>query len=254
MTRFQEAGVIKSLGIPIFAQNTRFMATSIPLRVSREQSFHKVTDFEKKLEGRQFALLDKNVLLYRDKAGEYVLLTIKSKNAYNVDDYMKLPEGAPYELINGKLTFMPSPKSPHQDASGNLFAQLWLFVKAHRLGVVYHAPLDVHLDKENIVQPDLLFLSNNRMDRRKDFIYGAPDLMVEILSTGTKKKDQKTKMALYEKHGVLEYWLVDTDKRTVEVQVANQGKFIKKALLHEGDLLVAEVVPGFEVGVGEIFG
>ncbi len=213
-----------------------------------------MTDFEKKLEGREFALLDKNVLLYRDKAGEYVLLTIKSKSTYTVDDYMKLPEGAPYELLNGKLTYTPSPKSPYQDASGNLFALLWFFVKRHKLGIVYHAPFDVHLDQENIVQPDILFLSNARMDRRKDFIYGAPDLMVEVLSPGTKKKDQKTKLTLYEKHGVLEYWLVDTDKRTIEVQVAKDGKFTKKALLHEGDTLVSEVVTGFEVGVGEVFG
>ncbi|MBK8566043.1 MAG: Uma2 family endonuclease [Saprospiraceae bacterium] len=230
------------------------MATSIPLRAPREQSFFKVTDFEKKLEGREFALLDKNVLLYRDKAGEYVLLTIKSKHTYTADDYMQLPEGAPYELLNGKLTYMPSPKDPHQDAVGNLFAALLYFVKANKLGIVRVAPLDVHLDKENIVQPDILFLSNTRLDRRKDFIYGAPDLMVEVLSTGTKKKDQKTKLTLYEKHGVLEYWLVDTDKRTIEVQVAKDGKFTKKALLHAGDTLVAEVVPGFEVGVGEVFG
>jgi|GEM_PF-369407 len=229
------------------------MATSIPLRAVREQSFHKVTDFEKKLEGREFALLDKNVLLYRDKGGEYVLLTIKNKNTYTADDYMKLPEGAPYELLNGKLTFMPSPKYPHQDASGNLFAILWFFVKTNKLGIVSHAPFDVHLDKENIVQPDILFLSNDRMDRRKDYIYGAPDLMVEILSKGTKNKDQKTKLALYEKHGVLEYWLVDTDKQTVEVYVLKQGKFIKKAMLQKQDTLVAEVIPGFETAVSNIF-
>ncbi len=230
------------------------MAISIPLRVNREQSFHKVTDFAKKLEGREYALLDKNVLLYRDNAGDYVLLTVKNKSTYTTEDYMKLPEGAPYELLNGKLTYMPSPKYPHQDASGNLFAALLFFVKAHKLGIVCHAPFDVHLDKENIVQPDILFLSNKRMDRRKDWIYGAPDLMVEILSQGTKKRDQKTKLALYEKHGVLEYWLVDTDKRTVEVQLAEQGKFVKKALLHEADMLAATVVPGFEVKVAEVFG
>lgn len=91
------------------------------------------------------------------------------------------------------------------------------------------------------------------MDRRKDYIYGAPDLMVEILSKGTKNKDQKTKLALYEKHGVLEYWLVDTDKQTVEVYVLKQGKFIKKAMLLKQDTLVAEVIPGFETAVSNIF-
>ncbi|MCF8246071.1 MAG: hypothetical protein K9J37_15615 [Saprospiraceae bacterium] len=64
----------------------------------------------KKLEGRKYALLDKNVLLYRDKMREYVLLTVKNKSNYTTEDYMKLPEGAPYELLNGKLTYMPSPK------------------------------------------------------------------------------------------------------------------------------------------------
>lgn len=198
--------------------------------------------------------MDKNVLLYRDKGGEYVLLTVKNKNTYTVEDYMKLPEGAPYELLNGKLTFMPSPKFRHQDASLNMLLLLGAFVKVHKLGIVAHVPLDVHLDKENIVQPDILFLSNGRMDRRKDYIYGAPDLMVEILSKGTKKKDTKTKLALYEKYGVLEYWLVDTDKRTVEVHVAEQGKFVKKSLLQEADSLKATGVPGFEVQIKEVFG
>ncbi len=229
------------------------MATTIPLRSGREQSFHKVADFEKKLEGRSFLLLDKNVLLYRDRDSKLVLAIIKNKNIYTENDYMKLPEGAPYELINGKLTFIPSPKYPHQDAVGNLFAALLYFVKTYKMGIVRVAPLDVHLDKENIVQPDILFLSNERMDRRKDYIYGAPDLMVEILSKGTKNKGQKTKLALYEKHGVLEYWLVDTDKHTVEVHVLKQGKFIKKAMLQKQDTLVAEVIPGFETAVSNIF-
>lgn len=230
------------------------MPTSMPLRVRAEQSFHKVTDFPRKLEGRDFALLDKNVLLYRDKAGEYVVLTVKSKKQYTVEDYLQLPEGAPFELLNGKLTFMPSPKDAHQNASGNLFSTLLFHVKANKLGIVRHVPLDVHLDAKNIVQPDILFLSNERKDRRKDFIYGAPDLIVEILSKGTKKKDSHAKLSLYEKHGVLEYWLVDTDTRTQQVFVAQQGKFVKKPLLKEGDVLSSGVVAGFQMPVSDIFG
>ncbi len=201
---------------------------------------------------KDFAVLNKNVLLFRDEEDELMVLIIKSKNRYTVEHYMRLPERAPYELINGKLVFQPSPKYLHQAASGNLLLCLITHVKTHKLGIVRHT-FDVHLDKTNIVQPDILFLSNERMDRRKDWIYGAPDLMVEILSKGTKKKDQKTKLALYEKHGVLEYWLVDTDNRTVEIHVAKQGKFTKKALLQENELLIAEVVPGFQMPVSDIF-
>ncbi len=229
------------------------MATYMPLRTHYEQSFHRVNAFDEQLNGNDFAFLDKNVLLYRDKNGEYVVLTIKNKATYTVDDYMALPEGAPFELLNGKLTYMPSPKDPHQNASGNLFGSLLFHVKSHKLGIVRHAPLDVHLNNTNIVQPDILFLSNDRKDRRKDWIYGAPDLMVEIISKGTEKKDRKTKFWLYEQHGVLEYWLVDTKQRSVEVYVSTHGKFAPKILFKEGDTLVASIVPGFSIPVAAIF-
>ncbi|MFQ5447400.1 MAG: Uma2 family endonuclease, partial [Saprospiraceae bacterium] len=97
------------------------------------------------------------------------------------------------------------------------------------------------------------FLSNERMDRKKDWIYGAPDMVVEIISKGSENIDRKTKFRQYEKHGVLEYWLVDLEKNTVEVCLSEGKKFSGKEVLTTADTLRSKVVQGFEIPVSEIF-
>ena len=169
------------------------MVKSQPLK-TQTSHFKIFETFDDLLEeGKSYVLLNENSLLYQNETGKYVFLTIDPKATYSADDFMKLPEGAPFELLNGKLTNMPPPKSPHQIASGNLFSALHLFVKRNKLGIVLSAPMDVHLDNKNIFQPDILFLSNDRKSLLKDWVYGVPDLTVEIISPGSKSDDLKTK-------------------------------------------------------------
>jgi Uma2 family endonuclease len=228
------------------------MVKSQPLRTNGTY-FKEFNNVGEMLAGRTYVMLNEHTMLYQNKKGKYVFFTIDPKAIYTEKDFMKLPEGAPFELLNGKLTYIPSPKYNHQDVSGNLFIPLRIHVKQNKLGAVQAAPLDVHLDKKNIFQPDLLFLSNERMDRKKDWIYGAPDLVVEIISPGTAKKDRGSKLKQYGKHGVLEYWIVNLETEEVEVYLPEGGELVQKQTLTKVDTLQSVVVTGFEISVAEIF-
>ncbi len=198
-------------------------------------------------------MLSEQVILFENEEGEYVLFTIDPQATYTKEDFMQLPEGAPFELLNGKLNYMASPKTLHQLILGNIFNYLFFFVKQQKLGKVFSSPMDVHFDEENIVQPDILFVSKERNAIIQDWIFGAPDLAVEIFSPSTKRTDQKTKFNLYQKHGVLEYWLVDTKQESVEVHVLENKKYALKGNYKVGDSLKSNVVKGFEMAINDVF-
>jgi len=227
------------------------MATTLALRT--ESCFKTVDSFDDLLGGKTYIMLGENVMVYKDQQGKYVVFTIDPQASYTVDDFIELPEGAPFELQNGKLICMSSPKDYHQEVSLNLAAALHYFVKSNKLGVIREAPYDVHLDNKNIFQPYILFLSNERMNRKKDWIYGAPDMVVEIISKGTESIDRKIEFRQYEEHGELEYWLVDLGKSTIEVYISEGKKFTGKKVFTAADTIISKVVQGFEIPVSEIF-
>lgn len=120
---------------------------------------------------------------------------------------------------------VPAPLTTHQLILSKIYDLISDFVEGTDLGMVLFAPVDVVLSNENVVQPDLLFIAKNRMGiLKRENIQGAPDLVVEILSEGTKKWDLEIKRKLYEKYGVREYWIVDPEARSVEVlQSTDEG-------------------------------
>lgn len=166
-----------------------------------------------------------------------------------------MPIGPPYfELINNHLVEEPSPGIPHQRSSLSLVKRLDDFVETHALGLVLEAPMDVELDADNVFQPDILFISNARLgiiqDGRK--IKGAPDLVVEILSTN-KKYDQEEKKYIYELHDVREFWLVDVKKKQVEVFENVRKEFVRRQKACVGDTAHSLILPGFSIEVSYLF-
>ena len=111
------------------------------------------------------------------------------------------------------------------------------------------------LSNTDVVQPDLLFVSNERAHLLLGGanVRGAPDLVVEILSPSTAGRDRTLKRALYVKHGVKEYWLVDPDARTVTVLRLGEGAFEVEAIYGEGQTMSSPTLTGFSVGLNEIF-
>ena len=148
----------------------------------------------------------------------------------------------------------PAPRPKHQESAGNLSGPLRQFVKERGLGKVYYAPIDVILPGlANPVQPDVLFIARERLDIVKDeFIEGPPDLIVEILSPSNWLTERRTKFRIYAQASVREYWIVDTDARTLGVFVLRGSSFALVGKLGPGETVPSEVVAGFEIGVDEI--
>lgn len=143
---------------------------------------------------------------------------LRKKVRFNYQDYLFLPSEKRYELIEGDLHMVPAPLTYHQKVQMNLLLFLVSFVRDHDLGEVLPAPVDVVLSDEDVVQPDILFISKARLGiLTEKNVQGAPDLVVEILSHSSREWDREIKKKLYEKHGVVEYWIADPDAKAVEV-------------------------------------
>ena len=132
-------------------------------------------------------------------------------------DFMKLPEGFLAEIIDGEILKRPATTLPHQGIVGNLICTLSPWVEQRQLGKVFLSPLDVHLPSGDIVEPDLIYISNENRHIVKDWIFGVPELLVEIISPESVERDRTVKRELYARNGVREYWIVDGEAETVEV-------------------------------------
>lgn len=175
-------------------------------------------------------------------------------------DYKSLPhsERERFELLEGELIPMaPSPGEPHQWVSIALASMLYQFVRAHQLGRVYEAPFDVVLGEpaeEQVVQPDILFISKTRSEIiHAEEIRGAPDLVVEILSPATAEKDRTYKRTLYAKHGVKEYWLVDPESQAIEVLTLGARGYRRAGLYKRGQTLESPIMVGLKIPLDEVF-
>ena len=169
------------------------------------------------------------------------------------DDYCNTPDGVRYELLDGVLVMTPAPRVRHQRVVSKLGTRLYQFVEEHALGEVFFPPCDVVLSDTDVVQPDLLFVSNERAHIITDEnIQGAPDLVVEILSPATAERDRTFKRALYAKHGVQEYWLVDTDAKTVTLLVWESRSFALVGVYGEGQTLASPTLEGITITLDEI--
>jgi len=173
------------------------------------------------------------------------------------DDYVNLPDdGRRHELIEGELIVTPAPVTRHQRIARRLLVAIDLHLQATRTGEVFIAPLDVILSAYDVVQPDLLFVSNERRAIVQDWVRGAPDLVVEILSPASRRADEVTKRHLYGRFDVREYWIVDPEVDAIKVyRRAADGTFPRVAELAaaDGDALQTPLLPGFSIALRELF-
>ncbi len=173
----------------------------------------------------------------------------------NYDQLCLLPEdGNQYELFDGELVMTPSPNTRHQRIVGQLYAELLEHVTEHSLGELFVAPLDTILDEYTVVQPDILFVSRERVaEVVQERIEGAPDLVVEVLSPSTFHKDLRRKMRVYSQFGVREYWIVDPEEQTVEryERAGEKLQLARRFASHE--TFQTPLLPGFALEVRSIF-
>jgi Uma2 family endonuclease len=173
------------------------------------------------------------------------------------EDYLLFPDdGKRHELIRGDHYMTPAPNTNHQRVSRNLVTALWTFVHQRRLGEVFDAPCDVMFSDEDVVQPDVLFVSSAKAGIvTEDNVKGAPDLVVEIVSDATRKKDEVTKRKLYERFGVTEYWIVDPELETVKVFRLSGQQYVRAAELstEAHDTLTTPLLPEFNLPLSDLF-
>lgn len=163
-------------------------------------------------------------------------------------DYVLLPDdGKRYEILDGDLYVTPSPSARHQEVSLNLVLALTQHVRTHGLGKIFAAPLDVILADDSIAQPDILFIADERLDIVRDVVHGAPDLLIEILSPGTRERDRTLKRHLYARHGVRELWLVDPEERKVEVHRLDPASETSPGIFADRDTLTSDVLPSLRL-------
>ena len=183
-----------------------------------------------------------------------IMLGIKEKT-HDIKDYKLLPEGAPYQLIEGELIMTPAPNPRHQIISANIFKRLSQFTDEKQAGTALYSPVDVYLEEENAFQPDIVFISKKRQDIiKQDGIYGAPDMVIEILSPATAYYDIKKKFKVYERYGVKEYWIVDPEMKGVELFIPTQkGEFELSSKWYETGVVKSTVLAGLEIDLKDIF-
>ena len=170
-------------------------------------------------------------------------------------EYAGLPEtGKRYELHEGRLTVVPSPSSKHQIVLGNLFERLHAYVRVHRLGRVFAAPIDLILTQENVCQPDLLFLRKENSQFITDRgVEGPPDLVVEILSEGTEARDRREKFQLYFLFGVPEYWIIDAEGKSLEMYRRTSDRYELVRTFQPLDTLDSPRFPGLVLRIEDLW-
>jgi Uma2 family endonuclease len=176
---------------------------------------------------------------------------------FTYDDFIHFPDdGRRHEIVDGVHYVTPSPSSKHQIVVGNLFALIWTHLKQHPVGHVFVAPFDVVLSHVDVVEPDLLYIARERLEIVTDKnVRGVPDLMVEVLSPGTRRTDEGAKKTRYELFGVEEYWLVDPERETIVVYRRSGNAFAKMAALagETYDTLTTPLLPGWSVPLSDVF-
>ena len=179
-----------------------------------------------------------------------------SVKRWTYDDLEAIPqerEGDRHELIDGELVVTPSPTPRHQVVLKNLIYRLESHIDAEELGMLLPAATDIRLTSRTVLIPDLCFILKDRMGIvGAKAIEGPPDLVVEILSPGTRERDLTTKRALYAGFGVHEYWLVDPEARTITV-LALAGDDYESVPIGEDDLIRSRVLPGLTLDLPAVF-
>ena len=175
-------------------------------------------------------------------------------------DYMRLtppvPDAPRYQLINGELIEMASPLVRHQIFLVHLSANLVVQVVPLGIGEIVIAPCDVHIDDFNTYQPDLLFVSNARrhiFDPAGHGIIGAPDVVIEILSDSTRRRDLVEKLPVYLAAGVREVCIVDLDAQTASIYSGNGDSLTPARVFTTEDTLTFDAMPGVAVALGPLF-
>jgi Uma2 family endonuclease len=176
--------------------------------------------------------------------------------SYTYADILETDEKIRVEIIDGAMFVMSPPATCHQAVSGELFGQLWQFLRG-KPGKVYAAPFGVRLfpkadfSDDTFLEPDIVVVCD-RSKITKAGCEGAPDMIIEILSPSNARHDRLLKFRKYLAAGVPEYWVVDGMAKTVEIHIFDQGRYIT-SVAGEDDEVPVSVLPGCTIKLRDIW-
>lgn len=174
--------------------------------------------------------------------------TLRKEKIYTIDDIYALPDGERAELIDGKIYYMAPPNTKHQRISSYLHNEIYNYIKNHHGQCeIFAAPFAVFLNEDdtNYVEPDISVICD-QYKITDNGCHGAPDWLIEIVSSSSKLMDYFTKLFKYKTAGVREYWIVDPLKQRVTVY------FFEKETVEEysfGDEIPVGIHKGFSIKV-----
>lgn len=179
------------------------------------------------------------------------------RRVYTYADCLTWPENFRAEIVNGDVFIMPSPILDHQWIISILTGLIMLFCKKHPQWRVYPAPLDVRFyakpDNSDtfVFQPDVVVVKTEAV-RGKRCVEYVPEMLIEVLSPSNISYDKKVKFEHYESAGVKEYWIVDSENKTIEVNVLEDGEYAT-AVYNAGETIPATVLDGLTINLDDVF-
>ncbi len=177
------------------------------------------------------------------------------KTHVTYEEYRALPEdGKRYEVIDGELVMTAAPRIVHQRILRNLLRIVDDYIQKHNWGEVLFSPVEVYLDEENFVEPDLVCVSREHQEIiTENNIKGAPDLIVEILSPSTARYDRVRKLRVYAQHRVPHYWIVSPNDKTLEAFELENGAYKLVAALEENESFQPSLFPDLTISLADLW-
>ena len=187
-------------------------------------------------------------------------MALPREERYTYADYLEWDEKERVELIGGAPLMMAPPSRKHQEISGEIYRQLANFLRGKGCRV-YAAPFGVRLferaedgpeDVDTVVEPDITVVCDrDKLDDQG--CKGAPDLIVEILSPSTQRRDRLTKLNLYQRAGVREYWIVNPEEKTVQVLLLENGNLRPHEEYGQDSVAKVNVLDGCFIELSKVF-
>jgi len=206
------------------------------------------------LSNRQYRYDPAKVLSALDAVGEQIA---RYQGKATFKDFLQIPDEPGYciEILDGTVVKDPTPSSRHQIASFRLQRILAEYFEARDpLGVVFGAPMAVTLSEVDVVQPDLFYVPGSRLGIiEENCINGAPELVVEILSPSSYRRDRLVKLEAYQRAGVPHYWLLDPNERTLEVFALSGDRYTRVAAGCDDEVIAIPNFPGLTIVLGGLW-
>ena len=216
-------------------------------------------DSEKDVVNNENEVKDKKELKYKIELNEPPTVnearaTYTVDQIYTYEDYLNWTEDKRIELIDGKIYYLAAPTKTHQKLLGRLSNRFGIYLHGKSCDY-YFAPFDVRIDldigEDSVIQPDLVVVCDDEKLNEKG-LNGAPDLVIEILSKSTARRDRIIKYNKYLEVGVKEYWIIDPDREEIVVNLLRSGRYIAKTYV-KGDVVKVNILDDLYINVTDLF-